>query len=93
MSGKSLKNYTFYLHQTKLIRSSLKHLLDREKRSKLCEVANRSCKVCESVKDTTKFQKAELEETFDVLKGPLDCNSTVRYIFLNTKNVSLNSVM
>ena len=45
MSGKSLKNYTFYLHQTKLIRSSLKHLLDREKRSKLCEVANRSCKV------------------------------------------------
>ena len=29
--------------------------LDREGRSKPCEGANRSCEVCESVKDTTKI--------------------------------------
>ena len=42
----------------------------------------------------TKFKKAESEETFDILKNPLDCNSNkVIYIFLNAKNVSLNSLM
>ena len=55
---------------------------DREDRSKQCEGANRSCEVCNSVKDTTKFKKAESEETFDILKGPLDCNSNnVIYLF------------
>ena len=49
--------------------------LDRGGRSKPCERGNRSCEVCESVKDTTKFKKAESEDTFDILKGPLDCNS------------------
>ena len=56
--------------------------LDREGRSKTCEGANRPYEVCESVKDTTKFKKAESEETFDILKGPLDCNSNnVIYLF------------
>ena len=107
MLGKSLKNYTFYLHQTKLIRRfSLKYLLlvlktpikdhlvravllqlDREGRSKPCEGANRSSEVCESVKDTAKFKNAESEETFEILKGPLDCNSN------SVKNISLNSLM
>ena len=33
-------------------------------------------------KDTTKYKKAESEETFDILKGPLDCNSNnVIYLF------------
>ena len=56
--------------------------MDREGRSKTCEEANRSYEVCESVKDTTKFKKAESEETFGILKGPLDCNSNnVIYLF------------
>ena len=97
MSGKSLKIYTFYINQTKIIKrvcsevsiidfknaKSLKdHLvravlpeLGREGRSKPCEGANCSYEVCESVKDTTNFKKAESEETFDILKGPLVCNS------------------
>ena len=100
MSGKSLKNYTFYLHQTKLVRRfSQKYLLlilktprvlkttflpqlDRKGRSKPCEGANRSCEACESVKDTTKLKKAESEETFDILKGPLDYNfKSVIYLY------------
>ena len=49
--------------------------LNRQGRSKPCEVANRSCEVCDSVQDTTKCKNAESEETFNILKGPLDCNS------------------
>ena len=46
------------------------------------EGANRSWEVCESVKDTTKFKKPESEETFEILKGSLDCNSNnVIYLF------------
>ena len=56
-----------------LVRAVLPQL-DREGRSKPCHRANRSCEVFESVKETTKFKKAESEETFDILKGPLDCN-------------------
>ena len=70
---KSLKDH--------LVRTVLPQL-DREGRSKLCEGPNRSCVVCDSVKDTAKFKKAESEETFDILKGPLDCNSSnVIYVF------------
>ena len=47
---------------------------DREGRSKPCEGANRLSEVCESVKDTAKFRKAESEETFDIFKGPRHCN-------------------
>ena len=75
-----------------LVRAALPQL-DREGGSKPCEGANRSCKVCESVKDTTKFKKVESEETFDILKGALDCNSNNSYIFLNAENVSLNCLM
>ena len=72
-NAKSLKDH--------LVRAVLPQL-DREGRSKPCEGANRSCEVCDSVKDTTKFKKAESEETFDILKGPLDCNSNnVIYLF------------
>ena len=56
--------------------------MDREGRFKPYGGTNRSCRVYDSVKDTTKFKKAELEETFDILKGPLDCNSNnVIYLF------------
>ena len=67
MSGKSLRNYTFYSHQTKLIR-----------RFKPCERARLPCEVCYSIKDTTK----ESEETFDILKSSLEPNSNnVIYLF------------
>ena len=59
-NAKSLKDH--------LVRAALPQL-DREGRSKPCEVANRSCEVCKSVKDTTRIKKAESEETFDILKG------------------------
>ena len=65
-NAKSLKDH--------LVRAVLPQL-DREGRSKLCEGPNRSCVVCDSVKDTAKFKKAESEETFDILKGPVDCNA------------------
>ena len=63
---KSLKDH--------LVRATLPQL-DREDRSKPCEEANHSCEVRDSVKDTTKFKKAESEVTFDILKGPVDCNA------------------
>ena len=66
--------------------------IDREARSKPCHGANCSCEVCSSVKDTTKFKKAGTEEIFNILKGPLDCNSHNVVYFLNA-NVSLNSLM
>ena len=63
--------------------------LDREGR---CERANCSCEVCESVKGTTKFIKAELEETFDILKGPLDCNSNNGIYLFGCKKCQFGSV-
>ena len=45
------------------------------------------------IKDTTKFKETLSEETFDILKGPLDVIPTKWYIFLSADNVSLNSVM
>ena len=35
----------------------------------------RSCEVCKSVNDTSHFKRRDTDETFDILKGPLDCNS------------------
>ena len=49
--------------------------LDKEGRFKPWVGAIRPCEVCKSVKDKTKFKKAESGETSDILKGPLDCNS------------------
>ena len=51
-----------------LVRAVLPQL-DREGKSKPREGTNLSRKVCDSVKDTTKFKKAESEETFDILKA------------------------
>ena len=72
-----------------LVRVSKNHLvrvvlpqLATEGRSNPCEGKNRPCEGCKSVTDTTHFEKAESEETFDNLKGPLDCNSNnVIYLF------------
>ena len=65
--------------------------LDKEGRSKPWERANRPCEVCELVKNRTKFKKAESAETFDILKGFLDCNSNNVPYLLECKNVSSNS--
>ena len=70
-----------------LVRASI----DREGRSKPCHGANCSSEVCNSVKDTSKFKKAGSEEIFNILKGPLDCNSHNVVYFLNA-NVGLNSL-
>ena len=71
---KSLKDH--------LVRAVLSQL-DREGRPKPCEGANRSCEVSDSVKDTTKFYKAEPEETFKIFKGPLDCKNLKNVIYLS----------
>ena len=42
----------------------------------------RSCEVCKSVNDTSHFKRRDRGETFNILKGPLDCNSNhVIYLF------------
>ena len=35
----------------------------------------RSCEVCKSVNDTSHFKRSDIDETFNTLKGTLDCNS------------------
>ena len=42
----------------------------------------RSCEVCKSVNDTSHFKRRDTNEKFNILKGPLDCNSNhVIYLF------------
>ena len=42
----------------------------------------RSCEVCKSVNDTSYFKRRDTDETFNILKGTLDCNSNhVIYLF------------
>ena len=41
----------------------------------------RSCDVCKSVNYTSHFKKKNNKETFDMLKGSLDCNSSIIYLF------------
>ena len=45
-------------------------------------VGGRSCEVCKSVNNTSYFKGGDTNETFNILKGPLDCNSNhVIYLF------------
>ena len=42
----------------------------------------RSCEVCKSVNDTSHSKRRDTDETFNILKGSLDCNSNhVIYLF------------
>ena len=42
----------------------------------------RSCEVCKSVNDTSHIKRRDTNETFNILKGPLDFNSNhVIYLF------------
>ena len=64
-----------------LVRAVLPNI-DAEGRSKPCGGKKRSCEVCKSVNDTSHFKRRDTGETFDILKGPLDCNSNhVIYLF------------
>ena len=36
-----------------------------------------SCEVCKSINDTSHFKRSDTDKTFNILKGPLDCNSTI----------------
>ena len=56
--------------------------VDLEGRSKPFGGEKRSCEVCKSVNDTSHFKRTDTNETFNILKGPLACNSNhVIYLF------------
>ena len=53
-----------------------------EDRSKPCGGKKRSCELCKSVNHTFHFKKRDTDETFNILKGPLDCTSYhIIYLF------------
>ena len=45
----------------------------------------RSCEVCKSVNDTSHFKGRDTDETFNILKGPLDCSSNHAIYLLECK--------
>ena len=51
--------------------------IDAEGTSKPCGGGGRSCEVCKSINGTSHFQRRDTDEPFDILKGPLDCNSNL----------------
>ena len=64
-----------------LVRAVLPNIY-AEGRSKPCGWEKRSCEVCKSVNDTSHFKRRDPDEPFNILKGPLDCNSNhVIYLF------------
>ena len=65
---------------------------DAEGRSKPCGEKKHSCEVCRSVNDTSHFKRRGTFETFNVMKGPLDCNSN-HFIYLNVSHVSIAFLM
>ena len=72
-NDRSLKDY--------LVRAVLPKV-DAEDKSKPCGGKKRLCEVCKSVNDTPLFKRRDTNETFNILKGALDCNSNhVIYLF------------
>ena len=56
--------------------------VDTENRPKPCDGKKRSCGVHRSVNDTFYFKRRETDETFNILKEPLDYSSNhVTYLF------------
>ena len=49
--------------------------------SKPCGGKTRSSEVCKSLNGTSHFRKRDTDETFNIRKGPLDCNSN-HFIYL-----------
>ena len=63
--------------------------VDTENRPKPCDGKKRSCGVHRSVNDTSYFKRRETDETFNILKEPLDYSSNhVTYLF-ECKNVNV----
>ena len=55
---------------------------DAEGRYKPCRGKKRSCEVGKSVNDISYFKRRDTNDKFNILKGPLDCNSNhVIYLF------------
>ena len=49
---------------------------------KPCRGKKRSCEICKSVNGTSHFKRRDTDKTFNILKGPLECNSNhVIYLF------------
>ena len=68
-----LKIILFGLCYPKLMRKADPNRVGGEKRS---------CEVCKSVNDTSHIKRRDTNETFNILKGPLDFNSNhVIYLF------------
>ena len=56
--------------------------IEAEGRSKPCGGRTRSCDVSKSVNDTSHFKRKDTKKKFNILKGPLNCNSHhVIYLF------------
>ena len=67
--------------------------VNREGRSKPCEEANCSCEVRDPVKVLQNLKKQSQKKLLTFLKAVWIVIRTMSYIFLNAKNVSLNSLM
>ena len=67
--------------------------LDAEGRSKPCGEKKSSCEVCKSVNDTSHFKRRDTDETFYILKGPLNSNSNRLFIYLNVNDVNIVFLM
>ena len=48
-------------------------------------VEKRFCEECKSLKDTSHFKRRDTDKTFNILKGPLECNSN-HVIYLSECN-------
>ena len=59
--------------------------VDVEGRSKPCGRKKRSCEVYKSVNNTSHFKRRDTNETFSILKVPLDCNSNCVIYLLECK--------
>ena len=75
-----------------LVRAVLRKV-DAEDRSKPCGEKKLSFEVCKSVNDTSNFKMRNTDETFNILKGPLDCNSNMSFIYLKVNNVNIAFLM
>ena len=51
----------------------------------------RSCEVCKSVNDTSHLKRRDTDEMFNILNGPLDCNSNhVIQLFIGMQTMSIS---
>ena len=64
--------------------------VDPEDGFKPCEGKKRSGEVCKSVNDTSDFKRRDTNETFNILKGPLDCNSNHEIYLFECKQCQFN---